>query len=384
MLVSQISLAEMKLIDDEALSKISGKGLTIDIDMGLEIGEFMFKDAGSIVVQGMRLGGMDHTNAVGTSYDASVGIVADPNPNGDPGKGNSVGFETAYGGTTGLNNVRIEVDVAGAGEVFDLAWRDLTSNALCSHCQYTANDGDLIISATASDARISAIAGPEAGSSTTVADFGLEIDKFAIKASSYVAGDDIVDRSGTSTTAQSTTLMSNIRMEGYLAGFDLIVENKGNGFGEYDSLGNFTETGVGSAASKIKINSFFKITEMEYDFDIIGVRYEGIKIHNQRGSQLIKFDLNQDDATGYVSRSETMAQAGTHIFSVKDVVLNLSTLSAPTGNNPNGYVDGVAMNTRFSGDIDIAHLSFGDTGTSIGAQYWTDIAATTNMVISAR
>ena len=55
----------------------------------------------------------------------------------------------------------------------------------------------------------------------------------------------------------------------------------------------------------------------------------------------------------------------------------------PTGNNTAGYTDGVAMNTKFFGDIDIGHMSFGDTGASIGAQYWTDIAATTNMVISA-
>ena len=58
-----------------------------------------------------------------------------------------------------------------------------------------------------------------------------------------------------------------LRLEGYLGGFDMLIENKGNGFGEYDSAGNFTETGIGSAASKIKINSFFKITEMEYDYD---------------------------------------------------------------------------------------------------------------------
>jgi hypothetical protein len=380
-MVCQLSVAEMTLIEDDELSAVSGqRGLTIDIDMALEIGEFMYQDAGSIVMQGMRIGGMDHSTGVGTSYDASVGIVTDSS---DPGKGNSIGFDTAYGGTTGLNNVRVEVDIAGAGENFGMAWLDLTSVALCNPCTYAANDGDLIISGAPSDARISAMMGPLAGTSIAVADFGMELDKFAIKASSYVAGDDIVDRSGTSSTAQSTTILSNLRMEGYIGGFDMIVENKGNGFGEYDTLGNFTETGIGSAASKIKINSFFKIEEMEYDYDIIGVRYGKIKIHNARGNQLIGFDIHQNDATGYVSRSETFAQAGTQIFAIKDAVLNLSTLSAPTGNNTAGYTDGVAMNTKFFGDIDIGHLSFGDTGTSIGAQYWTDLAATTNMVISA-
>ena len=339
----------------------------------------MYKDAGSIVMQGMRIGGRDWTSGVGTSYDASVGITVDPN---DPGKGNSIGFGTNYGGTTGLNNVRVEVDVAGAGETFDLAWLDMTSAFLCNPCSYAANDGDLIISATASDSRISAQLGPLAGTSVTLADFGMELDRFALKASSYVAGDDIVDRSGTSATAQSTTIMSNLRMEGYFGGFDMIVENKGNGFGEYDTAGNFTETGIGEAASKIKINSFFKIEEMEYDFDIIGVRYEKIKIHNARGNQLIGFDIHQNDASGFVTRSESFAQSGSQIYSVKDAVLHLNTLSNPTGNNRPGYTDGIAMNTRFFGDIDIGHLSFGDTGTSIGSQYWTDVAATTHMVIS--
>ncbi len=169
-------------------------------------------------------------------------------------------------------------------------------------------------------------------------------------------------------------------MEGYFGGFDMIIENNGNGFGEYDSLGNFTETGVGSAASKIKINTFFKIEEMEYDFNIVGVRYEKMKIHNARGNQLIGFDIHQNNASGFVTRSESFAQAGSHIYSVKDAVLHLETLST----NPSGYTDGIAMDTRFFGDIDIGHLSFGDTGTSIGSQYWTDVAATSNMVISGR
>jgi len=49
-----------------------------------------------------------------------------------------------------------------------------------------------------------------------VVDFGIELDEFAIKDSSYVAGEDIFDRSGTATTAQSTTIMSNYKMEGYM------------------------------------------------------------------------------------------------------------------------------------------------------------------------
>jgi hypothetical protein len=73
------------------------------------------------------------------------------------------------------------------------------------------------------------------------------------------------------------------------------------------------------------------------------------------------------------------------IYAVKDSVLNLATVfgHAGTTNNPVGYVDGIAINTRFKGDIDIGALSFGDTGTSIGAIYLTDVTSTTNWTISA-
>lgn len=401
-LFSQFSLAEMELIDDAELSNVSGqKGLTIDIDMGLEIGEFMYQDAGSIVMQGMRIGGMDRTSGgVGTLYDSSVGIVYDSL---DSSSGN-------YGGTTGLNNVRIKIDVAGDGSdlfnngsvmnpvtgapiglpdnFFRWAWGEFTNAGSggatgCGdngNCRFLANDGDLFIHASPSDA-----AATDNGTALTIADFGMELDKFALKASIYVAGDDIVDRSGTATAAQSTTIMSNLRMEGYFGGFDMLLENKGNGFGEYDSLGNYTETGAGAAASKIKINSFFKVTEMEYDFDIVGIRYEKISIHNNRGNfDIFDFLTQKDYAPGpNVSTTQGFAQSNTQIFAIKDTVLNLATLSSPSGNNTAGFVDGIAMNTRFRGDMDIGHLSFGDTGTSIGALYYTDMEFLTNTTISA-
>jgi hypothetical protein len=402
LLVSQVSFAEMTLIDDEEMSSVTGQqGLTIDIEMGLEVGEFMYQDAGSIVMQGMRLGGMDHRSGeVGTQFDGGDGLVADAL---DP-----TGFGGRYGGNTGLNNVRIIVDVAGDGSdignngsianpvtgvpiglpdnFFRWAWGEFTNAGAggavgCGdngNCRFSANDGDLFIHATPSDASASGN-----GTALTIADFGMELDKFAIKDSTYIAGDDLVDRSGTSATAQSTTILSNLKMEGYFGGFDLLLENKGNGFGVYDAAGGFTETGVGSAASKIKVNTFFEITEMEYDFNIAGIRYEKMSIHNKRGDFLIFDFLSQDDyALGpNVSTTQGFAQSNTQIFAIKDAVLHVG---APAlGTNPANFRDGIAMNTRFQGDMDIGHLSFGDTGVSIGSLYYTDMDFTTNHVISA-
>jgi len=373
-LTYQMAHAELELLDDSHMSDLTGQsGLTIDIDMGVEIGEFMYKDGGSIVMQGIRVGGKDHTTEVGTSFDASVGIVVDPL---DPGKGNTFGYTGNYGGTTGLNNVRIDVDVAGAGEQFGLAWSDIFGTIQpfsCIPCIYNAGDGDLIISATASDPNLSALTefeDPLAGTSLTIGDFGLEMDKFALKDSTYGPGSDL----GVGSVAQETTIISNFRMEGYYGGFDLIIENNGNGFTN------------GIADSKIKINTFFKVTEMEYDFNIAGIRYEKMRIHNTRRNQWITFDLDQNDvAPGFPTStiSQSFAQAGTHIYAVKDSVLNLATLTSQTGNNPVAYVDGIAMDSRFFGDMDIGHLSFGDTGTSIGELYWTDWDIDTNRVISA-
>ncbi len=361
-LFSQFSYAELQVLEDEQMSGLTGQsGLTIDIDMAVEIGEFMYKDAGSIVMQGIRIGGMDHTGDVGTSFDASVGIVADL---GDPsGQGGGTPFVTNDGGTTGLNNARIEVDIADGSEEFMWAWGEFVSpilgcGAVGDTCTYTPGDGDLIIHGTASNPFI-------VSRSYQAVDFGMEMDKFALKDSTYAPGADL---SGGS-SAQETTIISDLRMEGYFGGFDLIIQNNGNGFTN------------GIADSKIKINTFFEITEMEYDFDIVGIRYEKMSIHNHRGD-LTMFDLDKNDIA-FAAGSQGFAQTNTHLYAVRDKVLNLATLGAPTGNNPSGFVDGIAMDTRFRGDMDILHLSFGDTGTSIGELYWTDWDIDTNRVISA-
>lgn len=410
---SQLALAEMKMIDDGQLSNVTGQqGLTIDIDMAIEVGEFMYQDGGSIVMQGLRLGGMDRTTGeVGTKYSAADGIIADADDSPS-------GYTGSAGGTTGLNNVRVHVDVAGDGtdignngtiynfnpldplnptpvgipdNFFRWAWGDAiavggppgsgggaTSCGNNYNCGMVLGDGDLFIHATFTDSDNN-----ETGRPHTIADFGMELDAFKIKASSYVAGDDIVDRSGTATTAQSTTIMSNLRMEGYFGGFDLLLENKGNGFGQYDAVGGYTETGIGDAASKIKVNSFFEVTEMEYTFDIVGVRYEKIAIHNKRGNHDMFDFLSAEDfvaSPGYgISDSQGYAQGNTQIFAVKDDVLHVG---SGTGGRSD-YTDGIAMNTRFQGDMDIGHLSFGDTNISIGKFFYTDMNVLTNHTISA-
>lgn len=440
LLLPAIGQAELTLVDDDTLSSVTGReGLTIDIDMGVEVGEFMYKDAGAIVMQGIRMGGMDGSDEVGTKFDGSVGIVYDPD---DP-TGNSTGIPNA-GGTTGLNNIKVHVDIAGDGSDLDSngvysvaftgfpptptvtympdnyfrwAWGNLVNPAgqgitgcgegfrtdggggvlSTGDCLFQANDGDLFIHATANDKTAfqtgyisnvlidGTIVASANASPFTIGDFGFEMDRFALKDSNYVAGDDINDLGGSAGTSQETTIISNLKMEGFFGGYDLYVQNNGNGFGEYDALGNFTETGIGDAASKIKINSFFRITHMDYDFDIVGIRYKGISIGDTRGNTAMfdmftQEDYPDDSITG---QSQGFAQTSTHIYAVKDNVLRVGAAAGGSGTNRANFVDGITIDSRFNGDMDIWHLSFGDTNTSIGSLHYTDMDIDTVLTLSA-
>jgi hypothetical protein len=45
------------------------------------------------------------------------------------------------------------------------------------------------------------------------------------------------------------------------------------------------------------------------------------------------------------------------------------------------YIDGIGFKLRFRADIDIGHMSFGNTGRSIGQQFYTDMDFKTNHII---
>ena len=73
--------AELKSLDDSAMSELTGQaGLTIDLETKYTIGEFMYKDAGSVFLSGISFGA---------------------NENVDPG-----GY---------FDNVRVKLDIAGSG-----------------------------------------------------------------------------------------------------------------------------------------------------------------------------------------------------------------------------------------------------------------------------
>lgn len=384
--VSSGVMAELQMLDEDGLQEVTGQaGLTIDVESQWEIGEFAYHDAGYLLIQGIRMGG------------------------------NSMGNGTGTGGTL-LDNLRLEIDIAGDGTGDDnlLAYgfsnmRDIAQeyvDAGNTHNEFADiasgidstrgdaavddkkvyGDGDLVIHFDFTDGWRNEggyNAYDTAGRFGTddyetaevilehAVDFRLEIDGIGLASSDYTVGNAGLDVDGNHTSglhegdAGTTTLISQLGIQGYLGPEDLHIENNGNGFDGSGPLG----AGTGKADSKIYWGSYFKITDLDVYIDIAGVQISDLEIHNERG------DLTGLDNTS----SFNFAHSIREIYAVKDAVLNLQDLS--TGGN--GYVDGIAINTRFKGDIDIGAISFGDTGKSIGKIFITDMQSTTNWVISA-
>jgi hypothetical protein len=451
--------AELKALDDSTMSEMTGqKGLTIDLETKWSIGEFAYHDAGLVVLKDLSMGG-NPNDAAGNSMLDNIRMEIDiagsgaVQPNGAPDNLLKYGFSNvknlAYVHVAN-GNADADILAAAAGSLanagaagFTGISRDGAGGAVIDN-EVAYGDGDLKIHFTFTDAwqkagGFAAVAsgngvfGTTTGLSlanldyatatdiaTRAVDFEFSIGQIALAASAYATdgrlGTADIERTnhvtGLDATADTTTLISDLSIKGYLGPADIHIENKGNGFGKDGSFlgANLVEAavragggddaavaaalaannnGTGNADSKIHWDSFFKVTDLDVYIDIAGVQLSDIKIHNVRGdvTSLNEIVTGVDAATGDLIIENTASFGFAHskrdIYAVKDAVLNLTTLGVQTGANRPGYVDGIAINTRFKGDIDIGALSFGDTGTSIGAIYLTDVTSTTNWTISA-
>jgi len=424
--------AELKALDDSTMGEMTGQaGLTIDLETKFSIGQFMYKDAGSLYINGITMGG--NTNLADGNLANDTDMLDNVRINidiaGAAGTGENQlnrGLSDFYG-ANGLASLALAYGAVDDGRLAALAGgieanaggaslKTLESNNVqaapgVSVVQAIATatggnfvkgrvaiqDGDLLIHEIATDplkALISAddlIAGGNAAlagfttdqviqGAITAVDFKFGIEAIGIADSTYAPGADL-------STAQTTTLISDLSIAGYLGHMDIHIENDGNLFGSTDADNNgrisaaeaATATGYGDADSKIHWDSYFNITDLDVYIDIAGVQIKDLKINNTRGD---KTGLDGLNAFGF-------AHSMRDIYAVKDAVINVSTLAlapggaASTGTNREGYVDGIAINTVSKFDMDIGHLSFGDTGTSIGKIYLTDVVNTTNWTISA-
>jgi Family of unknown function (DUF6160) len=412
--------AELKALDDSAMGELTGQaGLTIDIETKWTMGEFAYQDAGFVVLKDLSMGGNSNE-------------AASP-------------FFAAHGGF--LDNIRLTLDVAGAGaagsdptdnissygmsEVKHLAakhidagsadatgeFQDAADGAVAGATMFQglssykgdtidderiSGDGDLTLHFGFTDAwqkgggylaYAAGLGSDGLGGQTDLAGLGFEqaveilkqsvdfefnIGQIALASSSYDVGNGVIEKTahgdfsdplnpiynGVDATPETTTLISDLSVKGYLGPMDIIIENKGNGFSGGAANGG---VGTGNADSKILWDSYFKVTDLDLYIDIAGVQLTDIQIHNDRGDTTGLNVSNNGSNTGSLG----FAHSKREIYAVKDDILN------------GGLVDGIAIDTRFKGDIDIGAISFGDTGKSVGKIFMTDIQSTTNWRISA-
>ena len=447
--------AELKALDDSTMGELTGQaGLVIDLETEWTIGEFAYQDAGFIVLRDLSMGGNSNegTNSMLDNIRMEIDVAGAGaiEASGAPDNLLKYGFSNVknlaaihYGAAATAGNANAaefaelaQGSLASGGfstaGSFDTTRQDANGNNLRVDDEVVYNDGDLKIHFTFTDAWqkgggfamfaagqgtdrdgnfIGGLADATLAQATDIAtsavDFEFNIGQIGIAASTYdvgnqgLEGTDFVN--GTDADTSTTTLISDLSIKGYLGPADILIENKGNGFGADGSsniLGLPSGRQSGNADSKIQWDSFFKVTDLDVYIDIAGVQITDMAIHNERGDQSSLNQVVERDATGApVTTTDAsgnivpvmvntsafgFAQSKREIYAVKDTVLNLTTLTTQTGANIAGYVDGIAINTRFKGDIDIGALSFGDTGTSIGKIYLTDITSTTNWTISAK
>jgi hypothetical protein len=402
--ISAGAQAELKALDDSAMGELTGQaGLTIDIETKYTIGEFAYKDGGSVLFQGISMGGGKLSGGPGSMLD----------------------------------NIRLNLDVAGGtaadnvlhygfSEITELAQELVTNrgnanggiqlvagNSLSTAPGYadinlkkTFGDGDLVIHIDATDhlATGGGMAAFVAGQGRTIGqvltgatgdltlasldlaeaaklvhtavDFNFSIDAIKLASSDYVIGSGANGVDAFTGTGNSTTLISGLSIGGYLGPVDIQIENNGNDFGTYDAAGVFTASadGTGDAASKIHWDTYIDVTDLDVYIDIAGVQISNMKINNSRGDTT---NIQGNESFGFAHSERT-------IFAVKDTVLSIGSAAGVNGGtNVVDYVDGIAINTIFKGDMEIGALSFGDSGGTIGELYWTDINSTTNWTISA-
>tara|TARA_R110001592_G_scaffold1001_2_gene5899 strand:- start:11189 stop:12520 length:1332 start_codon:yes stop_codon:yes gene_type:complete len=421
--------AELKALDDSTMSEMTGqKGLRIDLETKWSIGEFAYVDAGAIVLKDISMGGNTDVAGGGSMLDNVrltidvAGSGADLGPLGTPDNVLDYGMSEvrSLAGLmyAGFGNADAGIAAAAVGV-------DALNKNNFIDSKKTYGDGDLKIHFGFTDAwekgggyqaYVDGVGDDGAGGTTDMAglsyqaardiaaravDFNFKIGQIALADSSYGdvngsrLGTEVIQKTDQATGedndaggASTTTLISDLSMKGYLGPMDILIENKGNGFDGTGAQG----AGTGNANSKIQWDSFFKVTDLDLYIDIAGVQLTDIKIHNDRGdttslNQIAAYDPQTGtpilDASGNPVMANTSAFGFAHskreIYAVKDAVLDAKRKLLGL----NEYVDGIAINTQFKGDIDIGALSFGDTGDSIGSIYITDMTSTTNWTISA-
>lgn len=309
------ALAEFRPLDDSRLSDVTGQaGVTIELETKLAIDRLTWTDQGSINVNGIRLSGQNDTT---------------------------------------LDNMKLTLDIAGDSEVLDYGFSEIARRADAglldtsdpdvadALARYSVggsygkqfNSGDLVMHLGAIDY----------GDPTSLTDFLHAVD--------FELGVDSIETTGTGGT---TTMFSDILLQGYVGPTDLVIRNGGN---STRTLSN----GDVVSGSELQLETHFEITNgsLNWDasdliliFNFAAVGIEGLQIHNRRGN----------DTAGHFGMAYAKA--------------NFS-----RGTSSRSGKDGLSVHdVEFRADIDMPVFKIGPD--TIGSVQFTDFAITdTNMMV---
>jgi len=325
--------ADFKSLNDAEMSELRGQGgLTIELETALSIGQVSYKDEGYLNINNLTL----------TDTDGSA-----------------------------LDNITLTFDLAGENEILARGFSDYakyasaglldSSNADIADAlsKYTVldgsggvegygerfNSGDMVlhIGPTSPNLDLSA-AGDTSKQASNLNALNSSIDfKLAIESI------ELTD----STNTQSTTMLSDISMEGLLGPVDLIFRNNGD-------LQNTTlPNGTSISDSSLEIDAHFKITDLDFSWDVAdviilfnlaAVGIENMRIHNERGA----------DTLGHFGFASATAKLA----------------SATTASGQEGLA---IYDVEFRADLDMPSVAIG--GQSIGEVYFTDFVVSNTSIV---
>ena len=338
---STVAQAELKAMDDSAMSVATGQaGITIDVnDFSLSIGEIQYKDSGSIFINNFKLGGAGIVEAVNPLNPTSAPINHH----------------------AGLDNLRVEIDVIGAGGASEVLWGlnkvvDATTLAsvtgsytdatavsaanpfgkvdTTSLADYSAattvdpliNDGDLVIGLNAQD-------------QNTAVDMGFIIGGITLGDSNAVASDGF----GLQYGGANTVLLANTALGGGIGPIDIVIDGQNGG---------------------MNINAYFSL-KGSIELPFIATKF-GFALHNTRGNDSL-IAIVRSDAEADAGAAGTYELSGAHFQGL---------VEADADSSKGLHV----VIQDFSGDMDITGLTFGDAP-AIGDVFITDLAITADLNI---
>lgn len=344
--------AELIYLEESELATITGKkGLTIDIETKVNIAEFEYVDGGSLYIKDISLQG------IGGGLVDNIRATVDSSDGAETLK---VGFaDYAMLASMGYLDAA-ETDVAWAITEYDDGFGNYGK---------TFGDGDLVIHVTSTD-----YGGIDFDSPANPLDHATNLDNLKNAVDLHYQEGEIGLRSTDGLV--ETALSRNFSVEAYLGYMDIIFKNNGNGFRPTSAPGEPQDIEI--LDSYIGMDIKFRVEDLDIDqtnnatntfvsrrVTNTHLTLRDMRVHNERGFDTL-------GSFGFASVESKIAAA-------KGIMAHNSDYATMT------RVDGQAIyDINVKWDWDLPHISFGDTGVSIGEVYFTDFHIdNTSLVLSA-